>query len=167
MGYVGMVLTILGAIFLSVRFARVSTEGLGKIFLMAVLIAIGELFIKIAATNMPVWESVSLHVLASGATLIPLAFWKKEETAKEAKNWPWALCSYSIFLIALGVFYTAMGKLPATIVASLSSLQPLAVLLYERVLSSYYGKMVKDRLLTSKLWSISLIVLGVILLSLS
>lgn len=51
------------------------------------------------------------------------------------------------FLVALAVFYTAMADLPATVVASLSSIQPLTVILYERITEAYYGKMIKDHLI--------------------
>ena len=60
-----------------------------------------------------------------------------------------------------------MAGLPATIVSSISSIQPLVVLFFERVFHQKAGKMTQDPVLGPKLIAILLIVVGVVMLYLS
>jgi hypothetical protein len=57
-----------------------------------------------------------------------------------------------------------MVGLPATIVSSIAAIQPLAVLIFEKIAQKLFGHMVKDSHILPKLIPISLIVIGVILL---
>lgn len=64
----------------------------------------------------------------------------------------------------IATIFFAMAELPATIVSSIAAIQPLFVIVFERVTDQFIGKISKDHLLLPKTFAIVLIVIGVSLL---
>jgi hypothetical protein len=137
------------------------------ILLLIFMAAFYEFSIKMVTDNLPVWNGFVVASITNG--LIGSLFLFNNKIRKdffyELKNFKWAfLTEVFTFLSAITVFLAMVG-LPATIVSSIAAIQPLAVLFYERIAHSIFGKMSRDNLLLPKLGSIILIVMGVIILS--
>jgi hypothetical protein len=69
-----------------------------------------------------------------------------------------------IYYSAVIFFFLAVAELPVTIVASIAAVQLLYVLVFERIIDTFLGKISKDEYLLPKLGAILLIVVGVILI---
>jgi len=104
-----------------------------------------------------------------GTTMLPLLAWKRARNhfLLELRNFQWAVASEVLTFMAVGTMYAAMSVLPATIVSSFGSVQPLVVLFGERAVQGFYRRMSADHAMMPKLGAIILIVIGVVLLMLS
>jgi uncharacterized membrane protein len=169
-GYLGMVLVILGIAMLVIRTKKMKLViGAWTILALILLIALFEFFVKLSTTRIPGLNGVSVQIIIFGLTTLFALFHKNTRKGffVELKNFKWASISEAVTLLAILFLFYAMTYLPATIVASLAATQPLAVLIYERIANKKFGKIVKDNLLLPKLGAIILIISGVILLSIS
>lgn len=167
LGYIGMAFTVSGALLLSLRLHRVRlTTHPGMIVLLVILIASYEFLVKMATTTLPPLHGTAISSVMIGLTLLPALFVRDVRVAfaREIKLLPWACMSEALTLLAVAMLFFAMNELPATIVASFGATQPLIVLVLERLAHTRFGSMSKDTLLLPKLGSISLIVIGAVLL---
>jgi hypothetical protein len=73
----------------------------------------------------------------------------------------WAFFSEALTFLAVFSIYFAMKGLKATFVSSISAIQPLAVIIFERIVHEKYGRITKDMELLPKLAAILLIVMGI------
>ncbi len=165
--YIGMILIFSGVLMLSVRLKRIKLKvAVWTIISIILITAIYEFFIKITTLNMPEINGFSIQLFISGLVIFTTFFNKKirKDFFKELKNFKFAIMIEILTIFATLTIYLAMSGLSATIVTSISALQPLAVLFYERIADKLFGKMQRDHLLLPKLSAISLIVLGVVLL---
>ncbi len=166
--YFAIALILVGVILLSLRAKKIKASLL--ILPLAFYITIlgcYEFFIKVSTNNMPFMQGLAITIFISGLTIMLGLFSRhiRHEFIIEVRNIKWAFIGEFITLVATLTLYFAMSRLTATLVASLASLQPLAVIIFERAAHKYYGKMTKDNTLLPKLGAILLIVLGVIILS--
>lgn len=112
-------------------------------------------------------QGLAITTLFAGITVLLGLSTKRVRAGfrKELKNIRWAFVSEFFTLGAVLTLYLAMSLLPATVVTAIAATQPLAVLVFERIVHARYGKMTKDVTLLPKLGAILMIVAGVILLS--
>lgn len=169
-GYMGMFLVILGAVMLSTNVNKLKSKILSLgIFFLIVTTALYEFLFKVTTNNLPELNGLAITQIFIGLSIM-LGFFNKKiriGVIEEIKNFKWIL--FTEILTFLGVITTfyAMAGLPATIVATIAATQPLAVLLFEKLFHIGGIKLSKDKRIMPKLIPISLIVLGVIILSLS
>ncbi|MBI4016772.1 MAG: EamA family transporter [Candidatus Aenigmarchaeota archaeon] len=163
-GYIGVLLTLLGAVLLSFRVKKVSKNivflSIGLIVLFEV---INEFFIKVSTTAIGTWHGIVVNNISLGLTLLCGLFSSKmrKHFFAEIHNIGWESISSLFALGGITTLYLAMAEIPATIVSSISSIQPLAVLFLERTISAHIGTITKDKLLIPKLIPILLIAIGV------
>lgn len=168
LAYFGSIIIIIGIVMLSVRAKKIKAAIMILPLLIYILFIAGyEFFIKLSTNNVSFMQGLSITILVSGITVLFGLFSKsiRHGFKIELKNICWAFFSEFFTVIAVLTLYFAMSRLPATIVASIASTQPLAVLIFERIVHAHVGKMTKDKKLGPKLIAISLIVVGVIILS--
>ena len=168
--YIGMILILTGVLMLSVRLKRIKLKVAVWVIISIILItSIYEFCIKITTLNMPEINGLSIQLLTSNFVVFTTLFNKKirKDFYKELKNFRFAVLIEILTIFATLTIYLAMSGLSATIVTSISAIQPLAVLFYERIADKIFGKMQRDHLLLPKLSAISLMVLGIILLYIS
>jgi len=169
--YLGMFIILIGVALLSVRMRKIKlVVSFWLIFVMILVCALYEFFIKVATNNLPAINGMAINSTFTGlVVIIPLMLHKKtrQGLAYELRNFKWALLSESLTFLGVITTYLAMAGLPATIVSSVAALQPLSVIIFERAADKYLGKMIRDHLLLPKLIPILLIILGVFLLYLT
>jgi len=169
-GYLGMMIILVGVVLLSLRVKRLK---LGKsawmIVIMTLLTAGYEFFAKVATTNIPELNGISISSIALGLTILPVLLHKKTRNAfpYEMGNAKWAFISESLTFLAVLSLYFAMKDLKATLVSSIGAIQPLAVILFERIVHARYVEITKDVALLPKLGAILLIVIGIVVLYIS
>jgi len=166
-GYLGVLAILSGAIILSVRMKKIGLKA--SLWLLAPIIlfaGISEFLMKVSTNAISGWNGTSIQLISAGLVVLLLFFNKnmRRQFKAEIKNYKWALLSESIAVFALLTTYFAMTGLPASLVSSVGAIQPLSVLIYEKILHKRVGKIMKDESLKHKLIGILLIVLGVILL---
>jgi len=168
-GYLGIILILVGVVLLHGRLKLHLETKLWMLGTMILLVAGSEFFIKIATTTLPALHGIAINNVMISLTLFPGLLHQKTRRGfwKELKNIRWAFASEFLTFSAIFSLYFAMKGLPATIVSSISSLQALAVVIFERIAHHKYGKITKDTLLRPKLIAILLIVIGVCVLYLS
>lgn len=163
-GYVGVILTIAGAFFLSVRMKKVNgAVRFLPLILVIVFEVINEFSIKISTGHVGIWQGVVVNNISLGSTLLFGLFHSKmrKHFLAELHNMPWEFLSAVFAIGGIATLFAAMAKLPATIVSSVSALQPLGVVVFERIAAGYVGTMTKDTRLLPKLKAIVLIIIGV------
>jgi drug/metabolite transporter (DMT)-like permease len=167
-GYVGIGLTILGAIFISLRLKKITFLSKKRyIIAMILLIGIGEFIMKIAVSNINVWNAFAITSFVEG-TLTFLLIFRKDTRAHlslESVNIRWILFGEIFTFLAISTIYLAMSGLPASIVAGISAIQILFIVLLERFFDQFIGKISRDHYLLPKLIPMILIFLGLILLT--
>jgi transporter family protein len=166
-GYLGVGLILFGAIMLSVRIRKIRLQT--SIWLLASLIicvALDEFFIKIATNHLPEWNGLAVNIIALGLVTCFGLFNKNIRIGFIKEFWTikWAFLTETFGFLGGACLFFAMGGLPATVVSSIAAIQPLAVLVYERILHAWVGKMSRDVELLPKLIPICLIVIGILLL---
>jgi drug/metabolite transporter (DMT)-like permease len=168
-GYGGMLLVLIGVLGISVRLNKRLTIKIWLLLLvMVVVVALNEFFIKIATSSLPEWNGTAINLIFMGLTVLLILANKsyRGDFFKEFHNFPWAIASEVLTFLAVLTLYFAMARLPAAFVSAVAAIQPLAVLVFERLLQ-YKGMIKGEYELLPKLIPISLIVLGVTLLYLS
>lgn len=167
LSYVGMVVTLIGVVLLSVRIGKLQLKMTAwLIALMILVVAVYEFFIKVAVSDIPFWNGTAVSVIFMGLTVMVLAVYGpvRRGIPTEWHNLKWAVLSESLTFVGILTVYFAMSGLPATIVSSLAATQPLAVLLLENILTRSGIPIARDTALFKKLIPIIVIVLGVLLL---
>ncbi|MEK6963372.1 MAG: EamA family transporter [Nanoarchaeota archaeon] len=170
LGYIGAGVLLVGIFMLSLRIRKIKLSiGVWMIIAMILLITGYEFFVKIATMNLSTLHGIAISITSSGITVLPALLSSKTRKGflREIKNGVWAVINECFTFMALFSVYFAMNGLPVTIVASIGAIQPLIVLLIERIADNLFGKITKDHLLLPKLIPITLIVIGVILVYIS
>lgn len=166
-GYAGVGLVILGAVLLSSRIKKVHLE-VNIWFLIAIIFVSGfdEFFVKISTDKISIWQGIIVNNISLGLTLLCGLFHPKirKNFLPELTNIRWEIISALLAFGGIATIFFAMAELPATIVSSIAAIQPLFVILFERVTDQLIGKISKDHLLLPKTFAILLIVIGVALL---
>ncbi len=167
LGYAGMGLAVAGAVLLSVRIRKARLEASAWLLVLTVLVVAGyELLAKVATQRLPAAQALCVTTLAFWLAMLPLLLRRRVRAAvaSESRNLGWALVTEALTFSALLCTYLAMAGLPASVASSIFTLQPLFVVLLERVAQARVGGMTKDERLLPKLGAIALIVAGVALL---
>jgi drug/metabolite transporter (DMT)-like permease len=166
-GYIGMLLIIMGAIMLSVRLKKITFRfKWWAIALMVILVALYEFLIKVATTKIPVANGLAINGFAVGIAILPalISVEVRKSFFSELRNIGWAFLNEGLTFVAVICTYIAMKYMPATIVASIGAIQPLAVMMFEKIASFFGGDIERDKALAPKLFSIILIAIGVALI---
>jgi uncharacterized membrane protein len=167
-GYLGLGIIIIGALLLSLRLKKIKLKAniyilVGLIF----IIAINEFVIKISTSNINPLNGVVITWIVYSSLLLPLLLFKKNRQGFiKQKNI--ILIEFGIDFVgylALLTLFFAMSKLPATIVSAIAVSQILFVILLEKVVDKFLGKIVRDKLVLPKLIALSIIAIGVLILS--
>lgn len=168
LSYVAIAFILLGVILLSIRAKKIKVSMLIiPLLFYIILLGFYEFSVKVSTTHVSFMQGLAITTAASGVAILLGLFNKKVRKGfkSEFKNIKLAFFSETFTLIAVFTLYFAMSKIPATMVSSIASTQPLAVIVLERIAHSYFGKITKDVRLLPKLGAIGLIVIGVIILS--
>jgi len=165
-GYIGMIITVTGVVMLSTRLKKLSMNIIIALCVLVFVIAVSEVLIKVATTRIDPIKGVVISSAAIGLVMIAGLFVKKIRTdvKGEVRNLPIAAMGSVLFYAGAGTLFMAMMSMPATIVASIAAIQPLIVLIFERIVDQKLGKISKDMLLLPKLGAIVLIVIGVVMI---
>jgi uncharacterized membrane protein len=165
-GYVGMLISLTGIVLLSTRMKRMKLAIIIILACLILSISVGELLVKVSTNNMPAMNGAIIDCALMGLILAGGCFITKIRSgvAAEFRNIPVAFAGSVILYIAVIFLFLAMTGLPATIVASIAAIQPLLVLVFERITDTFLGKISKDVYLLPKLGAILLIVVGVVLI---
>lgn len=165
-GYAGMLISLTGIVLLSTRLKRVKFSIIIYLAVLVLLIAVIELLAKVTTNNMPAMNGVIISSALTGLIMGCGCFVSKIKSGlmAEFRNIPVAFGGSIIYYSAVILFFLAVVELPVTIVASIAAIQPLYVLVLERIIDRFLGKISKDIYLLPKLGAILLIVVGVILI---
>jgi uncharacterized membrane protein len=166
--YIAVALILTGVILLSVRAKKIKAILFFLPLLIYILLLGGyEFFIKVSTNNLNFMQGVAITTFVSGSFILFGLFSRKirKEFIIEIKNIKFAFINEFIALLGVFTLFFAMSLLPATIVSSIGSIQPLAVIILERLAHKRFGKITIDTRLLPKLIAILLIVIGVIVLS--
>ncbi len=170
-GYIGMILTVSGAVLMTTRIKKFNSKVFLYLAVMVVLSAVGEFLVKVSTSHVPELNAIAISDLFLGLTLFCVAFFIPKIRSgikyEFTHNLHLSVISQIVWVFAIITLFYAMAGLPATIVASLGVLQPLFVLVMERIADSYIGKISRDTLLLPKLGAILLIIIGIALLTMS
>lgn len=169
LGYIGLFVVIIGALLLSLRIKEIKLRA-NKYILVGLIILIGlnEFIIKISTSNINVFNGIVITWIVYGLFLIPLLLWKKNRI-DFIKQKNIILIESMIDLIgyaALLTLFIAMSGLPATIVSAIAISQILFTVVFEKIVDRFLGKIIRDRLILRKAVALSIIAIGVIILSL-
>jgi len=167
-GYIGIGLSVLGAIFISLRLKKISFHSKAwYIIAMIILIGLGEFIMKVAVNNINAWNAFAITIFVEG--LLTCLFIFRKDTRKylsaESGNIHWLLIGEAVTFAAISSMYLAMSGLPASIVAGIATVQVLFVVFLERICDKFIGKISRDHYLLPKLIPIILIFLGLVLLT--
>jgi drug/metabolite transporter (DMT)-like permease len=165
-GYFAVVLIIVGATLLSLR---IRSFRLGSFWFFGgiVLTVAGyEFFMKVSSYSLSPVQAIAVTSVALWVTTLPslLSGTIRSGVVRELGNVRWALVSESLTFGALLSTYFAMAGLEATIVASISAVQPLVVVGLEYVTHRRLLIVSKDTSLPGKLGAIGMLVAGIALL---
>jgi len=166
-GYLGVAFIMLGIVTMSVRRKKVKLKsGIWMLINLILVVGLSEFFIKFATVNIPTFNGIAINTFVMGLTVILVLLGKKTRKGftNELKNIRWAVFAESFTFLGIITLYVAMTNMPATIVSSIAAIQPLIVLIFERLFNRFSGGMVKDDVIMRKLIPISFIVIGVILI---
>jgi drug/metabolite transporter (DMT)-like permease len=166
LGYVGAMIIIAGVLWLSVKSTRMRIGIILSIATLTLLIGLTEFFVKVATDGLTAWQGVAINQATMAIVLLcGLAHPAVRNGLKgELPNTRWALLSEIFTFASIATLFLAMEGLPATIVSSIAAIQPLFVLLFERIVDARIGTISKEHLLVPKLGAITLIVIGAILI---
>lgn len=166
LSYVGILLVMSGLLLLVFRRTK-RLSGLWIIIGFAVMIGVNEFLIKVSTSSLPTWHAVAVNTIVMGLTVFCSFPFVRKGIVSELRNLGWAFLNESLTFLGITALYIAMAQLSATIVSSVSATQPLAVLLIELLATSLGWKITSEGSVVKKLVPLSLIVVGVILLSLT
>ncbi len=166
--YLGIFLVITGAVMISVKISVLKSKVFGwGILLLIITTAVYEFLFKVSTTSMPESNGLAITQIFIGISVLFGFFHKKTRKGflSEMRNIKWiVLAEVFTFFGTLTTFF-AMNGLSATIVATIGATQPLIVLLLERAFHFFGIRVSEDIRFLPKLIPISLIVIGIIILS--
>jgi uncharacterized membrane protein len=166
-GYIGIVLTILGAVLISLRLKKISFQSkVWHIIAFIFLIGLGEFIMKVAVGHISSWNAYAITAFVEG-TLTFLLILKKEtrmHVKSEFSNIHLILSTEVFTFLAISTLYLAMSGLPASVVAGIATVQVLFIVILERLVDQFIGKISRDHYLLPKLIPMILIFIGLILL---
>lgn len=168
--YFGVLISIFGAIILSLRIGKINGK---RIFLLIglsiLMVALYEFLIKIATTNLPEWNGIAIEFIFIGLTICFCLFSGRirKEAFTEIKNLRLAFFSEFFTLMSIAFTFFAMVKLSPTVVATIATIEPFVIIIFERTLGRFFGKIYKDKITLWRLISILLTVMGVIIVMIS
>jgi uncharacterized membrane protein len=168
MGYIGLLLIILGVFNLQKRMSEISLNvNVWILIAMPFLTGLYEFIIKVSTINIPEFNTLAINSIVAGMILITTVTFKKvrKDLHEDIKNIWLALANESLTVLAILFIILAMKYYPATIVSSIAALQAVFVLIIEQVFLKKIGGITKDGVLKPKLSGILLIVSGVILMA--
>ena len=168
LGYLGLALIILGVFSLGKRMSKTHLDmKLWVLILMPIMTGIYEFTIKVSSATVPEYNALAINSIVAGTVLILTLFLPKvrENFSKDIKNIGWAFANETLTILAILFIFLAMKYYPATMVASIGTLQILFVLVIEQTVLVKIGGITKDKILMPKLSGILLIVSGVILMT--
>ena len=167
-GYLALLLIILGVFNLQKRMAKIRLDmSLWVLILMPIVTGTYEFIIKISTINIPEFNALAINSFVAGVIVISTLSMKKvrKDFPEDIKNIWLALANESLTIISILFIFLAMKYYPATIVASIGTLQILFVLIIEQMFLVKIDGITKDKILMPKLSGILLIVSGVILMT--
>jgi drug/metabolite transporter (DMT)-like permease len=167
--YVGVIISILGAILLSIRIKKLHGKNIILLLILTIIgAAVYEFLIKISITNLAEWNGISLEMIFTGLTICSLLISKKVRkiTISEIKNLKLALSSEFLTTIGISTTFFAMSSLSPTVVATIATIQPLSILFFER-LTRIFGKIHSDKLTLIRIISILLTIGGVVIITIA
>lgn len=164
-GYFGALITITGAVLLSSKIKNIKK---GIFFFLGILIinvGISEFLIKIVTGNIPAVNGMVISNICVAIVLLSGLLVKEIRTGafNEKKSAYLALIGEPFYFFGSMMLFLAMSDLPATIVSSISAIQPLVVLIFESIINKHF-RISSSEHLKDKIIAISLIILGVVLL---
>lgn len=164
-GYAGMIITIIGTVLLTTKIKHLRSKVIINILILALCSGIGGLLVKFGTNNAPPLNCLVINGIFVALMLVGGIFVKNIRENIPGEKGPLfiAFIGEVFYFLANGSMFIAMSFLPATIVASIAAVQPLIVVFFESILNRF-AKISADLRLKEKLMSISLIVLGVILI---
>jgi len=169
-GIFAVIMIVAGIMIISLRI-RNTSKYFGLVFLLPMIIvtAITEIFIKTSTNNMPFLNSAVITVLTTGLLYSGNILFSKKSRNEFIKN----INKTRVLIFGeisdiggLFLLVYATSKLPVTIVAAITCIQPLFVLILEQVAHKTFGKMVKDKTIIWKLTGVTFIIAGLIVLTL-
>lgn len=170
--YAGVLLIIIGVVFLSVKLGRqgITLKIFGLLLLMGTLIGVHVFLVKMATIRLSELQGISTDMMAVGATMMLLLFSApvRRSVPRDVRQISWVLLG-NVELLGLACGFFAMARLPATIVSSIGALQIVVVITFEHFLAQRKGKESNnyfgERRLFPKLIPLSLIMAGVSMIS--
>lgn len=168
-GYFGAILAISGAVFMSSKIRKINGGILWLITLMMLTGALSEFFVKISTNNISIWHGVALNSIAMGISTFPMLLNKKIRMHffVEMKRIHFSFISEAATILAIAFLFLGMKGLPASVVSSLGAVQPLFVVIFEKIAHHKLKAIIKDNSFKFKIGSAILIVAGVIILTIS
>jgi len=169
LSYIGMFLTIIGAVWLSSRIKKFKLKFVAGIAFLVVFAGFNEFIMKIVTTQVPPLNGWAISVISSTlVALVGIFFTSIRQNLKiDIIRFPVAFIGALITCLSVWALYYAMSGLPATIVSSLAATQPLFVVFIERIVDSRLSSISKERFLKHKLGAVALVVIGVVLIYVS
>ncbi len=173
--YAGVILIIVGVTVLSFKLSRRRfNRSILAFLLIGTLIGVHCFLIKMSTISLTVPQGISVDIMTLGATLlVPMLRPRvRRSVADDIRHLPWVLLA-NIELLGLLCGYLAMAQLPATIVSSIGALEMIVVIVLEYLLrrqegkecSRYFKSELAERRLRPKLMPLSIIMIGVSLIS--
>lgn len=169
-GYTGVFFTMLGVGWLAVKNVQFKfRKKLWAIGVIIILLGLWGFLAKVSVTAIPELNAVAISVFAEGVVLFLLLFHPSNRKGflKETPNTMLATLSELFNDIGFISIFIALSVLPATIVLTIASIQPMTVLVMERAADSLGGKISQQHALLPKLPPILLITIGIALLALT
>jgi drug/metabolite transporter (DMT)-like permease len=168
-GYIGIIFTIVGALIITLRLKTLKTSSKISYFIALIfIIGLAEFMVNASVTYMNEWNAFALASFVEGIITCFVIF--KKDALKnfrlELRNTHWLLIGEIFTFFALGTLYLTMSGMQAGIVSALSTVQVIFVLFIEWMFNLFIGNISRDNVLSSKLYAIILIFLGVLLLTL-
>jgi len=166
-GYLGMALIIIGVLAISLRLKKIKLRAsLWMLVIFIMIVAVTEFFIKVAISDIPAFNGIAINTFVMGLTVTTLFFGKttRKTFFKEIKNIRFAAVAESCTFMGVITLYVAMTNMPATIVTSIGAIQPLVVIIFERIFHRIFGGMIRDDVLLKKIIPIIIIAIGVIMI---
>jgi drug/metabolite transporter (DMT)-like permease len=169
LGYAATLLILTGIVLLSLRAKKINLKiAILPIIICILVLGVYEFFIKVSTDNLGFMQGLGVDILVSGMVILFGLFSRKVRAGfkEEIKNIKWAYIGEFISLVAIFSSFLAMSLMPATVVSSIGAIQPLAVLIFERIAHKKFGKIMQDLKFLPKLIAILFIIAGIILFSL-
>lgn len=168
-GYLGIVLVVLGAVLLSARVRKLKLKVVIWMMLsMIILTGFYEFLIKATTNNMPALNGLAINLMSFGMLCFAGLIFRpvRKGFKREMKNLKWAFLSEAATFAAVMFVFLSMAGLKATIVSTISAIQPLILLFMEQFAQRKFGKFTKDLMILPRLIAIAFIVIGVAVLCL-